>query len=495
MKVTNTFLNDNLILNNDKSLREGLFLKAKVLETSEEDITLALENGEILEAKTNINLSSLNNKLLTFLVKSIEDNKIFLQPIYQDDYNIASVEKLSVEKELKLFINKVLDTYSIPKTSENELIIKAILSLKMPLSQENILKTNKYLEKLDSLINLGNGEEIITVDSGVSPLNDSIMKLIKVDYNTENSGKVLSVDDPLNSNNNNFIDKNTKEVETSYREFINVTEMVKKSLKSILGENTSSMDFTNKTVLLMKLGHEISIDNYESLTKLLDSGEGMIRPFLDFVERLKVNNSSDNSLLIETLDKLSEIDIKTINFKDNNGFDKDSIKSFINKVNSLFVQIQSLKTNNKNLNKEVSIELEGLLQDMKLYQKFNSYFPFVQLPLMFNEENDECNITIMRKKNKSKKSNYVFYISLNTKNLKKVEIICNFDYEKVILDFIIEKELIEYFSKNIIDLKKNLEKLGLGIVIINLKEDKTNFPSNIFVDDDFLLNYNLNIRV
>lgn len=495
VKVTNAFFSENLMSNSNKTLREGVFLKAKVMESNGDDITLILENGEILEAKTNINLGSLKSKLLTFLVKSIEDNKIFLQPINQEDLLSSNIGKESVEEKINIFINKVLDIYNLPKTVENEYIIKTILSLKMPLSQDNIIKTIKYLDKINSLINLGNEEEIITIDSGISPLNDSIMRLIKVNSNSETAGSIIDMSESVNSSFNDLTNMAFKETEIGSSKFTNVTEMLNSKIESIFHGNTTSINIINKTVMLMNLGYEVSIDNYESLTKLSSHGEGIIRSLLELVNHLMSYNQSDNILLNEDMDLLNEINISTINLKDDNAISKDNIKSFLIKINSVFELIQSATVNRKNLNKETNSKLESFLQNIKLFHKINSYYPFIQLPIEFSEKNSDGNITILKKKNKYKKNSYVFYISINTKNLRKVDVLCNVTYEKIILDFIVEKEFIGYFSGRIKDLKKSLERIGYGNILVNFKEDIETDLTNLFIDDDLLLNYNINIRV
>lgn len=494
MKVTNAYLNEKLSINNNKPLKEGLFIRAKVAEINGDDITIVLENGEILDAKTNIDLENMKNSLLTFLIKSVQDNKIFLLPIDEGSLLISNIENGDAENKVELFINKVLDDYNLPKNKENVQIVRTMLSFKIPLTQENVTKVIKNLDKINNLKNVQREDKIITFNSGRSPLNENIMKLIKVDSSTD----IIRHSYNSEASHNSFSDLTNIVVQnnsTGNMKFIDVTEIVYSKLESIFPEHNTSTDTINKLVCLMNLDIEISIENIEILTNLLNKGEGITKPLFELFSYLKNHSRSDNIFSSENIDLFNKIKFKPLKVNYENNFNKENVKLFLNEINDLWEQIKSSIINKKNIIKELNIKLDDFFQSIELHNKINSYYSFVNIPIEFNEEKDNSHITILKKKNKLKKNSYVFYISLNTKNLKKVDILCNINYEEIKLDFIVEKEFVSYFTRKLKHLRKSLVNLGYQNIEINFKEDKESDLLSMFIDEDLFLNYNLNIRV
>ncbi len=488
-----TFSSENLTISSINSLKEGLYIKGKITEINGKDIVLRLENGEILEAKTNMALDNIKNLLCTFLVKGVEDNIIYLLPIDQGISESSNILNNNPEENLDVFIKKVLENYNIPNNKENVHIIRSLLSFKMSLSQENIDKAVKSLNKVSTLNDTQIGDKIIALDTESSLLDDNIMKLIKVNSNTEFI--INNYDNDVDNSFTDLTDKSVQRNENSNMSFKDATEVVSTKLQSIFPEHTTSTNIIDKIVLLMKLGAEVSIGNLEVLSNSLDRGKGVIKLLLEFANQLKAHSQDDKISSKEGSDTFSKISTNILEINHESNINKENVKSFLNSIKELLGQIDYNIRTKKNEFSKSNIELDRLLQDIELHNKMNSYYSFLQIPIKLNDEKDNSHVTILKKKSKLRKDTYILYISLNTKNLKRVDLLCNINQENIRLDFKVEKEFIQHFSRKAENLSRILKGLGYQNVIINIEEDRENGLMSIFMDDDLLSNYNIDIRV
>lgn len=490
VKIVETHLNNNFISDRNKILSEGTFIRAKVSEINGENIVIILDNGESLEARTSLNLENMENQLITFLVKSIEDNKIFLTPINQEDLIIFDndISKDGVE----VFINKVLDTYKLSKNEENKLIIKTILRFKMPLTQENITNVIKNVDKLKELINVQQGDKIYQINSEASTLDESILKLIKVSSNA-NIDLDTNEDEPKYGNFIPYNKKTNNLISTKDNiNFMDFTDIIYIKLKAIYPEHATSMDIINKVAFLMRLGYDVSLRNIEKLTNLIDNREGVIKPLFDLLNYLKNDIENSYSFLNKNIDIFDKANFKLI--KVDNNINRENIKAFLREINNLIDKTICTIKAKKNITEELNIKLNDFLESVRLDNKINSYYTFIHIPIEFNDEDNNSNVFILKKKNKLKKYNYSLYISLNTQNLRKVDVFCNISREYIKLDFIVEKEFLVYFKNKFENLRKSLNELGYENIFIGFKEHTKNDILNIFLEDE-LSNYNLNVRV
>lgn len=507
LKIINSYINNNLIVDNSKKLNEGLIIRAKIIETNGEFITMSLGNGETIEAKSSINLEGLKNKFMTFLIKGFEDNKVLLTPL-------GLVEKETVNDQPGSFIDKVLDEYNLPKNQENKEIIKNALNFNISLSKENIVRLVKSVDKINSFRNIQQGERVITFNSEKSPFSEDILKLIKINHN-----EVM----PKNTSNSNLLQKDFKvsedlldftslnseiseisEIrEISKMNFIDVTEPVTFKLQSLFPSNTTSENIITKIVFLMHLGYKVSIDNIEKLTDLLISEKGVSKHLSDFLELIKLssedyddyNNYAKSDYNLKDIGKSNQSPFEILKLKSANEFNRENVIKYLNGISEILKDISFSSSKKKSNFREIEVKLDNLFSDLKIQDKINYQFPFISLPININDRQDNSSITIYKKKNKSNKSTYVFYISLNTENFQKVDILCTISKNKISLDFAVKEEFLKYFKVKTKNLEKALEELGYEIISLSFKEYEESNILNMFKDDDICLNYNLNIWV
>lgn len=489
VKIVDTYLNKNLISDN-KALKDGVFIRAKVSEINGESVIIILDSGEILEAKTILNLETMKNQLITFLVKNNEDGKLFLTPINQED--LIKFNNDISKDEVKIFIAKVLDAYKLPKSDENELIVKTILNFKMPVTQENVTNVIKNVDKLKSLLDIQQGEKVYKVNSEASTLDESIMKLIKVSSDSKIVTNTYENETIYSKIKNNNMENDNQIRNRGYLDFTEVTDIIYSKLKAIYPEDVKSINIINKVVFLMQLGYDVSLKNIERLTNLLDNGEGIIKPLSDLIDYLKNNVENNNDFLKKNNDIFDKANLNLIRVDDN--IIQKKIKIFVNEFSRLTDKVLSSVTTKKNISEELRIKLDDLFDSVEFHNKINSFYNFVHIPIKFSGEDNNSNVFILKKKNKLKKHSYSIYISLNTQNLKKVDIFCNIDHKSINLDFIVDKTFITYFSSKFDYLRKSLKNLGYQNVFIDFKERKEKDIIDIFFDDE-LFNYNLNVRV
>lgn len=494
MKITNLNLNKNINID-DKVLREGVAIQAKIMEVNGSNIIIMLDNGELLEAKTLLDMENLKNQLVKFLIKNIEDGKVFLTPINKEDLNLIKGEGYSDNKAVDVFIDKVLNTYNLIKNEENILLIKTIIGNKMPLTKENLDNLIKNIEKLKNLINIQKDEKVFAINLDKTPFDESIMKFIKINNNTitENNAGIYPHSDnnlPINENIANIKQNNYQ----GQREVVDVTKDIFPKLESIFSQDTSTRSLINKVVILTQLGVELSLNNIEKLKNFIENGEGIIRPLLKLASFIKNSEQTDDRYTDESNDFSNKLDLKFVKVDEKNTISKESIRRFLYETKEILERLTPYIKSKKSLSKELSIRINNFLDNLDLQRKINSYYTFVHIPIEYEEEKDENNLFIIKKKNKLYTNSYSIYISLNTKNLNKVDVYCNINDEEIKADFIIEKEFRNLFKDEFDRLKGSLNKLGYKNVSINLREDFEKDLLNVFLEND-LFNYNLNIRV
>lgn len=495
VKVTNTFLNEKLsISNNSKPLKEGVIIKGRITDISGNDLILRLDNGEILQAKTDINIEGLKDTQCAFMVKNIEDNRIFLLPIEQEIFKTSDTDSNNSDSKLESFINNVLENYNIPKSDESIQIISTLLRFKMPLSQENIDKAIKSLNKIISFRDLQEGNKVIALDTEKSPLKESIMQLIKVSSDAESLTNIHDID--LVSNRltdlKNILSQTTNDINSM--SFIDVTESISSKIQPLLSEHTSTKSIIDKIILLMKLGAEISIENYEALSNVLEHGEEITKSLAKLANQARIHKNNINTVSKEESNLLNKVNIESLKINTKESFSKEAVKSFLNSIKDLTEQIKNISSKKSDIN-ESSIKLDSFFNSLEIHNKLNTLFSFLQIPIELRDEENDGHLTILKKNNKLERNSYTFYISLDTKCLKKVDVLCKINPKDLRLDFIVENEFIQFFRNKISHLNRALENLGYQNVLINVREDKEKSLIDIFVDDEMFSNYSIDVRV
>ena len=493
MKIINFNINDKLNIDS-KVLKEGTTIRARILEISGNNVTILLENGELLDAKTLISLEGLENKVTTFFVKSIEDGKLILSPVNKEIFNLNTDRGINsnVNEVPEGFISKVLAQNNLESNETNILLVKTAIKNKISLTKENIDTLIKTLDKIEGLINIGQDEKILAVKSDKFPTENSVLNLLKVKADTieydrrEGNNQVYDAIKSQKQSNESMGNIENIDNIQSDTELVDVTEIVYPKLKAVFPEDISKQSLINKIVLLSKLEMDISLDNIERINNLLDKGEGITKPLLDLLEFIKENKQKLEGPLNE---------FELVKIDGENEISKESIEKFFRQLRDVIEQLPSYIKSNKNLIKELDIRLNKFLDSLDLHSNMNTYYTFIHIPLKFNEEKENSSLLIVKKKNRRYKNSYSVYISLNTKNLKKVDVYCSINDGKIRADFIVEKEFRDYLSNRFSILKERLNSLGLSNVIINIIEDEKPDILDLFMENDLPSSYNLNIRV
>ena len=491
MKIAGFNISDRLNIDS-KALKEGMTIKARVVEVSGSNVTILLENGKLIDAKRLINMEGLKGQLASFFVKSIEDGKLVLSPVNREDFNSTVNRDIDSDKAVEAFISKVLAVNNLENNEENTLLIKAAVNNKLPLTKEDIETLVKTLDKLEGLIHIEKGERIFAVKADKSPTAESIMKLLKV-----KPGIKPDIIEHGRLETSNQVGNTSEAQETSSvgidnahlqedMELVDVTEAVYSKLKAIFPRDVSKQSLINRIVILTRLGMEVSLDNIEKISNLINKGEGIAKPLLNLLEFIKENKRGIASPLQ---------DFELIRLDGENQISKEAIEEFFRQLRDALEQLPSYIKSSKDLSRELDIRLNKFLDSLDLYSRMNTYYTFIHIPLKFNEEKENSSLIIVKKKNRQHKNSYSAYISLNTKNLKQVDVYCSISDREFKADFIVDREFKDYLRKRFYILKKRLNSLGLNNVIINIKEDEKPDVLNLFMENDLPSSYNLNIRV
>ena len=153
------------------SLKKGDLVKARVIEVKDGVAKLDLGNGEIVEGKLDMSSNLLEGKLVNFLIRDSQEGILHMTPVYED----IDFSDDFVLKNEDVIMDRILNLSNLGKDEKNLSIIDNMISYKMPLKPEDIEAISKYTDKIISLLDLADGEEIQTPVTS-EPLDENISK-------------------------------------------------------------------------------------------------------------------------------------------------------------------------------------------------------------------------------------------------------------------------------------------------------------------------------
>lgn len=536
------------------SLKEGDIVKAKIVKVDGDVAKIDLGNGEIVEGKLDVSPELLKGKLINFLVKDVKDNVLLMSPVYED----IDFSNEFVLKNKNLIMDRILNLNNLTNDEKNLNIINNMISYKMPLKQEDIQAISRYTDKIVSLLNLNKGEEVqvlatkepldeninklikienqqLTEDNSDSSTDQKVSNF-KVETKSEELTKDSTVNtfksfdtsmleevninvernDEFKNLSKQFLEKNgedsnlIKEIEikdkgnvsefkdilTSFEnknnndiEFKQITEQIKHEINNIFTKETTPQDIIQKLTFLVKSDIDVTLNNLSRLTEFIENDQVLNKEVIEVLKLAQKEGIIDEKTKLELLDKTRDITLKF------DGKDSEKLDKFYKDIKEVSEKLLiELSTSSKS-SEELNNKATKLNDTIDFYNKINDKTTMMLIPFTLNNREIENSLYVLSKKRVLKKSDSMkVYMSLNTNNLEKVKILCDFSYDRLNVNFKVKEEYMYLFERSKDQLSKILESKGYDntFIYVNLEEEE-NILDLISYDDT--INYMLNVKV
>lgn len=498
----------NLIKQNipKEVLRENSIVEGEVI-SFEDGIVILNIDGEIVSAKTDVDVSKFLGEDLKFLIESKTGEKTVLKVITEEN-----IEELT--KTIDSTVDKVIKNFNLEKDERVENLISKFVSEKLPLTKENIEKGVKILDKIEDLISLDDeGLEILKQNSSKTLETKDIQGDEKTDQKLiQNEGKEAGLNKDIKTNDN-F--SNLEKTDMNKDTLVESEELISNSEKNIkiLNEIINSEEFIEENI-----NEDLDVDIKNILilkNNSIDSKDGMgIKDFIkkldlktdeedlievtNFLVKNNIKPSLNNIKEILTIIKEPEVFIKELKeifeavekegFIDNLLKNTDKIKEKIDlKENNVDKLLESLDGNQKKTLVETKNKLE-FIRDLNKEMYFHS------IPLTYGEGLKGLINLVREKETKSgTKKPINIYINLNTNNLGNIKISCLSHNKTLSIKFGIEKEDEDLFRSLEAILVERLNELNYSMGQIDfVYEEKIELIKEVDKTDSI---YFLDIKV
>lgn len=447
----------NTKLNN--KLNKNSIIRGKIIDVSEDVISIDLGNGDILKANTLISLERYKNKILNFFVKELTDSNIVLTPLEREDIFINDKET---------FIKGLLESNKLNANQENIEIIENLIRFKMPVNKEMVEKVIKTLDKIKNLINAEENEKIKYLGNNKDMMSDNILRFLKESFKTEN---ILYKN---NISNGDII-----------------TNKIKDELINILEGNEITPEIIKKVIFLFKSGNKISLNNLKFLSELVNNESFIESDLEEFLITLHEKNIISNKEFNKLRIGLNNLVVKF------NKEDNELLRVYYDNLKQLFEKLELVLHEREKASDEVLEKFQILKDKIIFLNKLNENATFVYYPFYFTDKKELISkfFILDKRKFKGKRENLNVMISLQTNRFNKVKILANVVKDSITINFYIDKHsYIKIFKKSDYRLKDSLIKCGYNKVFINYKNGEDIDPLDVLSDRD-AKNYLLDVRV
>lgn len=416
MKIHQSNITSNNYFSSNIRLKEGDIIKAKIISHGNNKVTIDLGNNDYIKAIIEVPIEKLLNKELNFLIKYINDEKILLSII--DDGNL---------NELNHKLHNIGNCGN--DNNVKKIIIENLMKNGLEIDN-NVDEIIKYFNKLEYISNIKENELFVSVHNNVDLLNNDIKNLIKIEYNsTENNSSISNINENLNE------------------------------IISELVVNNSNEELISKLVFLSKYDIKVSINNLKILDKF-ENELSLNHNINDLINKLYDENSIDYNDDMELNNLFESSRIETI-------IEEKNISQLNNNLNNIFNFIkEKMIPSNDSLNNSFS----NLSEKISFINQLNENIFFQYIPL--NLPNSDDNVLVLKnKKRNHKKDSAKVFISVNTKNLKKIEVTCDLSSNNLSVNIKVEENsLVNFIEDNKSILQNDLIELGFNKVDIKVCE-------------------------
>lgn len=476
-------------------LTRNSILEGEIISLEDGLVYLNLD-GEILRAKSDLDLSQYVGEKISFIIRDRTDEQIVIQPVTQD-----TIEKIS--REMETTVDKVVKEFNLEKTPKIEKLISSFINNKLTLNKENVEKGVKILEKLDQLMNLEDEElEILDLKKdnfyGLDPSKKKEDKAMEGALEIkageiEQVGKLLNIKDldptSLNEEDLNLIKnlqippkilrelfgwEKTKNI-LKFIEKMNFPSMEKISLEneSLLAGNLSkeNIEFLRGVLSKVPLKEEFTVDIRKIILRdTISSGESVnkdVKEFLNldykpsdrelvqltsFLLKNKIRPSLNNIRGVLQLIKEPDKFMGKLKYLSDNINNKDFIEllrksAMEEKLGLRDKNILSEIYKNSATSEDVRREVLDLKGRIEFIRDLNKEIYFNSIPFNYGEDKLSGFLNVMEEKESRSggKNPLNVYINLDTKNLGNIRASCLVYKQDLLIRLGINREDVEIF--------------------------------------------------
>lgn len=450
-------------------------------------------NGEVMMAKTDIDLSELIGQEIDFVIQEKNGNKIIIKPLTEE-----TIKEMS--KEMETTINKTIKEFNLPKSEKAQQFIGALIDDKLPLSKENVESGMRIIGKLEDLLENTdkevevielNNKETEAIVSGKNTENINLKKDLTLDKlasenpKAETSEKIVSENtdkNPIKSDENNMPIKAEKQ------EIIEGKIHILNKLMDLEKETGKELNADIKNILIKN-------ENLSEKENINDKSKGL----MEFIKNLK-NDIKDED--IATISKffvknnikpsLNNIKYTMELIKDPKLFG-DEIKSIVTKLEkneflSKILGVDVEKTlkekdgdkkisdliKNIDIPKEVKQEILDTKNRLEFIKELNKEMYFQSIPLQYGKEKLQGFLNVIEEKENKFGANkpVSVFINLDTNNIGNISIACLAFSKELSLKIGIDEQDEALFKSLETVLKTRINKLGYSVIKLDYVFDK-----------------------
>lgn len=441
-----------------KNMLAGDTFTGLVLGVKENQVSLALGDGTTIMAELSDNIQLKAGQTVTFMVEETSENYIKLKPMAENE-------------QQAFIINKALEGAGLDLTKDNIMIIKELLSLKMPVNSD----------KINEMIHLAT-------------------EFPDTDYHT--LANMLRLEIPVTENNiaqyeayTHFENNLTMQLQNIESAF--TTEL----LNTLNKDGNSGLTFSNLGQLMeflynssgtesMRLSDLIGEDIYNKLaeeyTQLKDIDGFTVKQFLSTVLEAKGNEfekllGSDimkeaiHQAFNETM-KLTPEDVRVDN----------AISEYYSRIKKVIEDSEKL-LNKSGTGSEILKEMNQVKANVDFMNNLNKNMTYFQMPVKFSdsEGNGELYVFTNKRALNTSSDTVSALLHLDMENLGPIDVYVKLAGKNVSTNFCLESdEMLDFVYSHIDKLNERLEKLGYSTHFEMNVTDKTTEKFN--VEKDFI---------
>lgn len=433
MKIESFFPNNNLFsesLLTESLLKEGSVIEGNILDVFDNTVILDVERLGIIKANSHVNLEHFKGHDVKFIIKDISSGKIEIFPMTSQNEDLSiGIMSSNIKED---YISRILKDFSVQEDNVTRNFVENLLKFNIPVEKNIVPRGIKIIDKLDHILNLNNGEEIITAKPTNDILKEDISKFIIVDKN----------ENPVD--NNLYVEGNENLGDNTLNDVLHNTC---KDLNNIFSNKAISENLIKSIIFLLKNNMKVSIFNLSYLNKIVEGEDIFFEDFQkikEYIPRLKNLNFSN---------------IK-INLFDNNTELFNEYHSKLNeKIQEINEQIRKIGFTNK---EELKDNLDRLNSKIEFINEINKEMAFLYIPFRINDDQEKGILSMLRKNKKigGNSDKVSVYISLNTKFIDTVKILCDICNNSINLKINVKEENISLFISQEDKLRYLIEEKG-----------------------------------
>ncbi|WP_202711316.1 flagellar hook-length control protein FliK [Sporosalibacterium faouarense] len=443
--------------NNGIKLGKGDIVKGKVISIDGDNALIELKDGTQLSGKALVPMNKFQGKTISLLVRQATDTKLVFTPV------AGGVE----DQSEKSFVRNILKEIGLIDSEKDQEILKTLVKYKMPINQDSIDRVSIALDKIEELLNIKEGESLELISNKGNPLDEDVSKLIKSSVNgLEVQGGSLNSDE--------------------------ITELITKTLENMNINKEIDSNIIKEVTFLVKNNGKVSVNNLKFLSDIISNKDFFEGDLLELVQQMDDEGYDVKDIKLQ-FSKLQEG--KILNFDSS---DKEILKESINKLTKLIDDIQKSVNTNENKSDTISDKINNLNSKIDFLNNLNENSTFFYIPLKMKKEDLQKNLFVLNKKKRFNKGDKVrIFVSLDTTNLDKVNVMLESNNSKLKIDFNVRsKAIVEFIETRINELGQVLSDSGYDNIDISIntrKEDDIN-PLDLIADEEGQ-NYLFDVRV